>query len=57
MQQNMVQTLILWLIVCMCYVDGRGPAGLQGATFSVLLMVAWTSVIKGYVSVVLSWDN
>ena len=30
-----------------CCVDARGPDGLQGATISVLLMVAWTSVIKG----------
>jgi len=31
--------------------DASGPGGLQGATFSVLLMVAWTSVIKGFVDV------
>ena len=34
-------------------VDATGPYGLQGATFSVLLMVAWTSVIKGSVYAVL----
>lgn len=28
--------------------DTRGPDGLQGATISVLLMVAWTSVIKDF---------
>jgi len=35
------------LIMCvLCCIDATGPDGLQG-TFSVLLMVAWTSVIKG----------
>jgi len=33
-----------------CRVDATGPDGLQGATFSVLLM-AWTSVIKGFVCI------
>jgi len=31
--------------------DARGPDGLQGATLSVLLMVAWTTVIKGYANI------
>jgi len=40
----------------LCYVDTRGPDGLQGAAISVLLMVAWTSVVKGTFRVVLRFD-
>ena len=38
---------------CVSCADASGPDGLQGATFSVLLMVAWTSVIRGLVTFII----